>query len=317
MNTNFIGFSILVCTYNGLSKLPNTLKHLDELSLTTNIDYEIIVIDNASSSDIYFELSDFLKSLKRKEKFYFFKESMSGKNYALILGIQKSKYNWIIVCDDDNWLCKDYLLVASTLIDNYPDVSIFGGKSKMVLTDSLSTPDWLNDNLLRYACGSQYPKSGYVTYRQDIWGAGSIYSKAYLEKALLRHSLILTNQRGEDSEIFYRIILLGSKAFYSDKLFFHHYLSSERLTYDNHLKMTNCDLQSQLVLEKYKYFIKYLYLNKSKKLSFIKWYFYGLLKFLGIKFITKNFKFNLMINIHTPFCNDNHLLQIKKYYNSI
>ena len=282
MIPNIIGFSIVICTHNGVPHIFNTLKYLDTLNLNVGLDYEVIIVDNQSSTDSHSEINHFVTSLQRQYRFSLFKEPQKGKDFALLFGIKKSKYNWIIVCDDDNYIHPNYIIVASSLISKFSDVVLFGSRSIPCFPHNSIVPNWFFENSLKYACGKQYKESGYVSYRQDLWGAGSIIRKDVLLKVLTSSSILLSNMRGEDTEIFYRIIILGYRVYYSNDLCFSHQMTEDRLILENHLKMMSIDEKSKIILTKYNQFIKYYLLNTHRILNIAKWSLVGFIKYLGI-----------------------------------
>jgi glycosyltransferase involved in cell wall biosynthesis len=314
MNSEFTGFSIIVCTHNGVSRLSNTLQHLDNLKLDIDIEYEVIVVDNASVTDSNSEIIKLFSALQRIDRFTLLHEPQKGKDLALLLGIKKLKYKWVIVCDDDNWLNSDYIVIAKSLIYKFSDAVVFGSRSIPCFSNESIVPKWFVENSLKYACGKQYENSSYVSYRQDLWGAGCIYRKDVLFNALTVSNLLLSKTRGEDSEIFYRIIILGHKAYYSDDLFLYHHITDDRLDFENHLKMMAIDEKSKPTLDKYNQFIKYYFLNNKRILSILKWNLIGFLKYLGINIYRNSHKSTLMISLMTSFINDKDFRRIKEFY---
>jgi glycosyltransferase involved in cell wall biosynthesis len=315
--SNYTDFSILVCSYNGEFRLLKTLAYLDNLNIISGINYEVILIDNASSDNTQKIFTDFILASKNPGIYKFISVPKKGKDFALKAGLVKSLFNWIIVCDDDNLLSHDFLIKARFLIQTYSDVVAFGSKSYPVFSVQSKLPEWFNDNPLRYACGEQYPFSGYVSYKQDIWGAGSICLKSALSIALFSQDLLLSNKRGEDTELFYRLILQGSKVYYSNELVIGHCISNDRLSFENHSKMLDDDKSSKAILNKYNVFIKYYTSNNNLFLSKCKWFLFGFFRKFGLLIFYDLSKFDLMINIFTPFGNDNHFRVIKNYYKSL
>src|SRR5690348_8092021 len=46
-----LGISVVICTYNGAERLPQTLAHLAAQEDTGTIAWEVLVVDNASTDD--------------------------------------------------------------------------------------------------------------------------------------------------------------------------------------------------------------------------------------------------------------------------
>ena len=316
-NSELIEFSILVCTLNGEFRLNETLKYLDNLIPSDKINHEVIVIDNSSSDNTESVFREFTRYSRDSSIYNYISVLQKGKFYALKKGVEISKYKWIIVCDDDNLLMPDFLIIARSLILKYIDVVAFGSKSILHSSTHDQLPLWFQENTLRYACGEQYPFSGYVSYKQDIWGAGSIYLKSSLEVALFSQDLILTSQRGEDTEIFYRIILQGLKVYYSNDLIIMHSIANNRLNFESHIKMLEHDKFSRCILNKYNAFIKYYFLNKRPNFTRLKWCLLGLINRLMFSLVFKDTKYEWLVNIYTPFGHDKHFKAIKRFYSSL
>lgn len=308
-----ISFTILICTHNGNSRLPKTIEKICGLKLSEFISAEVIIVDNASSSSFEQDFFNWFSTYDKSISFKYVYESQKGKDFALSTGIKIASGDWVIVCDDDNWLDSNFLLSAATLINKYKDLSAIGARSNPVFDSGFSPPLWFEDSALQYACGEQYKFSGYLNYRQVIWGAGSVYSKTYLDLALHTSKLLLSNRRGEDSEIFYRIILLGGKIYYSNELFFEHYMPANRLVEEKHSQMMTDDQESNIILNKYNKFIKYYFLNHKKLISIIKWNFFGLLmRFKLIKIVVD--KQYLLFEIFRLNSGDNDFKKIRDFY---
>jgi glycosyltransferase involved in cell wall biosynthesis len=77
------------------------------LAQETELNYEIIVVDNNSSDHTFSLVEQF-----SKEKVIFLREKNAGKVNALKKGVSYSSGELIIICDDDNYLNKNYLDVA-------------------------------------------------------------------------------------------------------------------------------------------------------------------------------------------------------------
>ena len=98
------GISIVICTYNGVSRLGTTLKSIFSLQIVACIDWELIIIDNASNENT----SQFCENLIQEYGFIaksrVVLESRVGCNHARRRGIDEAQYNWLLFCDDDNHL---------------------------------------------------------------------------------------------------------------------------------------------------------------------------------------------------------------------
>src|SRR5688500_1328738 len=99
-----LGISVIVCTYNGAALLPETIRHIAQLHVRPDIDWEFIIIDNASTDDsAQVALSEWSK-YRSSVRFSLLTQPRQGLTYARELALEKSKYEFVLFCDDDNWL---------------------------------------------------------------------------------------------------------------------------------------------------------------------------------------------------------------------
>src|SRR6187402_822059 len=98
-----LGFSIIVCTYNGASRLEQTIKHLAGLTIPPGHKTELILVDNASTDNTV--------AITQKRQ---------GKGFAIETGYDAASYSYILTVDDDNWLDADYLTIATRLFQQHP-----------------------------------------------------------------------------------------------------------------------------------------------------------------------------------------------------
>jgi glycosyltransferase involved in cell wall biosynthesis len=229
------GISILICTYNGATRLPETLRHLALQSMRQGISWEIIVVDNAST-DNTFELvtTEWAKYGVQNIDFTVVKEPKPGKIHALETGVQLVKYAYFIHCDDDNQLSKNYVQITYDILESNPRIGAVGGQS-IAITDSGVLPDWFEAYKEGYAVGEQGTVSGDITSRGFLFGA-SLGTRSELYKEIYRDfpSFLVGRQgallsSGEDSEYCQRLILRDYKLYYETGLIFHHYIPEERL----------------------------------------------------------------------------------------
>lgn len=122
MTSEQVSLSVVICTHNpNVSHLTRTL---DALRLQT-LDYdnwELLVIDNASSSSVESNHSIAWHPLGRHVR-----EDRLGLTHARLRGISESNGETIIFVDDDNILAPDYLKNALAIGTNRPYLAAWGG----------------------------------------------------------------------------------------------------------------------------------------------------------------------------------------------
>jgi glycosyltransferase involved in cell wall biosynthesis len=229
------GVSVLVCCYNSALRLPETIKHLALQQVPQHISWEIIIIDNASTDNTgETAYKEWDKYQLPNIGFKVLNEPVPGKHYALNTGISCSAYEYVIICDDDNWLYNDYIEKAWQIMQSDPTVGAAGGQGIAIAEAEL--PEWFGQSQHSYAVGKQGDKTGYLPNSKYIWGAGMIFRKSLYNKVYKNLPSFLTGPntdtlaRGEDVEFCFRVLLAGYKLYYNEGLIFKHYLPKERLT---------------------------------------------------------------------------------------
>jgi len=235
------GVTVLICTYNGKKNLPLTLSYLAKQKVEPRTPWEILLIDNASSDNSAQVASDTWSKYKGQVPLTILRENKPGKDNAIDLGLQKAKYSFVVICDDDNWLQENYVQLAYSIMTKNPEIGMLGGKGVASFEEDCVVPKWFDRFQKYYAVGSQNFLSGEITnywpvYR-FIWGAGAVINlKAYLFLKRNNFKRILTFEkypavaRSEDVELSLAIWLTGYKLWYDERLIFQHFISKGKLT---------------------------------------------------------------------------------------
>jgi len=232
---NASGISVIVCCYNSAARLPETIRHLALQQVPAEIPWEVIIINNSSTDDTpAIAKIEWDKYQLPQVGFKIVDEEKPGLSNAREKGINTSVFNYIVFCDDDNLLNKNYLNIAFNILAKNDNIAAVGGQSTAI--SDVTIPAWFESSKNNYAVGQQAKNSGDVTCRKYLWGSGITIRKERYIKAFLNFPSILTGRKGdelssgEDSEMCMRFILMGYQLYYSDELIFKHYIAAERLT---------------------------------------------------------------------------------------
>jgi glycosyltransferase involved in cell wall biosynthesis len=303
------GISVLICTHNGSKNLPQTLTHLAKQKINDDLCWEIILIDNNSTDNSKEMASAIWKDLDYPTALSLFDEPMLGKDLAVDLGLSKVQYKYVVICDDDNWLCDTYINQAyNTMITN-PEIGILGGRN--VASFESPPPSWFLSYQTYFAVGTQNIVSGEIRHYwpkyRFLWGAGSVINmQAYLLLKDNGFSRILSVKkypkvaRSEDVELCFAIWLAGYKVWYESELILQHYISNDRLKWDYLMKIIKPSISSMHYLRPYQIFIfagdKYNPID-SFWLDYIKYYGKNVSKnLLSLQYI--KILFRLMMRKH-------------------
>jgi glycosyltransferase involved in cell wall biosynthesis len=263
------GVTVILCTFNGALRLRKTVQHIAVQVTKQKLDWELIFVDNASTDNSSQVVADEWQKYDLKHvPITMLKERKAGKIYALEQAFSKAKFEYGVICDDDNWLSSEYLATIYNILENDPAIGAVGGQG-IAITDNGHLPDWFKEYEEGYAVGTQSDESGDVTERGHLWGAGlgtrtALYRKMYEGfPSLLTGRLGQKLTAGEDAEYCQRLVLAGYKLFYDSRLIFHHYMPESRLTVHYRDRLFRGFIESDRILSKY--YIANELKNEAKK----------------------------------------------------
>lgn len=253
------GVSVIICTYNGKSKLDATLSHLINQKL--NVPCEIVLVDNASTDGTKSFIEDWWATNNTSNiTLRVFSQPIPGKSYAQDLGYAKANFEYLLVCDDDNWLCSSYIQTAYDIMEQDMQIGALGGWCEAVFESP--KPNWFDVHAKYFAVSKQGTKSGDITNKKGcLYGAGMMLRKSHwLELKRIGFEHLLSCRKGDslssggDTEYCFALRLLGYEIWYDDRLYFKHFMTSGRLnlaylsrlrkamTYSNFVLWTYLDL---------------------------------------------------------------------------
>ncbi len=253
------GFSIITCCYNSAEKLRETVSYISRLDIPSNTSFELIIIDN-NSLDHTLDIAQQLTKEYSTIDIVVDTELKSGKVHALSKALQMSRYKYIIICDDDNWLSHDYLHVALGLMERDDSIGIIGGMG--VIKKEMVLPSWFTSLQNAWAVGKQADEPGEIkTVLPAVWGAGMVVRKSAWNEVIQRGFIgFLTGRKsdivtmtGEDTELCIVVRQLGFKIFYEEKLCYTHDVSTNRLTWKSLKKLWEGFSRSSVYFDMYKY----------------------------------------------------------------
>ncbi|HEX9513713.1 MAG TPA: glycosyltransferase [Puia sp.] len=248
------GVSVIICSYNGADKLPATLKSLSEQIVLPGIPFEIVLINNNSTDDTASVVRQTWASLDEPFPLRIFDQPIPGLSYARAMGIMSAQYEYLIFCDDDNWLCKDYLSKVYSLFRTKAEIAMIGGVGEPVFEKP--PPAWFYElEGFGYALGTEGRQTGYVDL---VYGAGMAIRKSVLENITGRNfAFVLSDRNGKglssggDSELCLLICLTGNKIFLDTSLVFQHFMTKDRMNWKYYLRLRRSFGKANAYLELY------------------------------------------------------------------
>jgi hypothetical protein len=227
------GLSVIICSYNAQSRITPTLEALAKCEAKFPV--EVILVDNNSSDQTVPTARAAWERLACSYQFRILNEPRPGKYFAQKTGVIEACHEFIVFCDDDNWLSVDYLSRAAEVL-SCPTVGAVSGLAEPVFEVPphpfvYSHGSWL-------ALGIQALSSGDVTHsRGYVWGAGLGARRSNLLKIyqcpglpiLVGPTGELSAARGEDNELCWALTVLNTTLVYDDKLRLRHYMPESRI----------------------------------------------------------------------------------------
>lgn len=261
------GISVIICCYNSAWVIEETLQYLFNQKISSNISWEIVLVDNNSTDETSIIVKEsFSKyNLKNIDARLVF-EATPGLTNARNKGVAEARYEYLLFCDDDNFLSEYYLQKVFDIMEGNTSIGACGGKG-IALMRECGEPAWFKQHQHSYATGSQNNRISSEPLR--LYGAGVCFRKTALndikangfEPQLTGRTgtLLLA---GEDTELTSAIKLLGYHLYTSDELQFFHLLQKRRLEETYLLKMYKGFGIAEAVLYFYKRETNRIY-NKS------------------------------------------------------
>ena len=230
------GVSVIICCYNSRSRLTPTLQALADQQFTFKVDWEIILVDNASTDGTASFAAGLWDSLHTGVLMQTVYENQAGQGFARKSGLNHARFEYVLFCDDDNWLSKNYVEGIFEILDTHPTIGACGGKGVAVFEKD--KPEWFDEYAEAYATGPQdiTNNEGRIL---NLYGAGLGVRVSALNKLSQNGFKPLLNGRAgqklsssDDTEMTYALVLSGYELAYDEGLSFQHYLPASRLTLD-------------------------------------------------------------------------------------
>jgi glycosyltransferase involved in cell wall biosynthesis len=248
------GVSIIICCHNGSQRLPETIKHIAQQVVPAYIPWELIFVDNDSTDHSAAVAKSEWQRHRADTYLKIIYEPVPGLSHARARGFKEARYEYMIMCDDDNWLASDYVHNVYNIMLERPNVGALGGFGKLVYEIDPPTAE------LSYifAAGEQAPRSGKVPDNK-LYGAGCVIRnsayKSLLDKgfkSILKDRNGAELSSGGDYELCLSLAISGWDVWYDDRLLFTHFITRERLRWDYYLRYARESSKCFNVLTSYK-----------------------------------------------------------------
>lgn len=265
------GVSIVICCFNSAIRLPETIRHIALQEVPNDIPWELIVVNNNSTDNTTtIALAEIQKYETLVSRSKIVDEPMAGLSYARQKGVSVATYEYLVFCDDDNWLDTNYTNIAYKTLNSNAKIGAVGGQS--IEISEAKFPDWWDDYKSGYAVGKQAENTGDISYRKYLWGSGLAFKKTLFTKAFKHIPSLLTDRKGNelssggDSELCMRFLLMGYQLYYDESLKFKHYIDPNRLTWSYRKQLFQGFTYSSEILNAYGQYITILQTSLKERL---------------------------------------------------
>lgn len=252
------GVSVIICCYNSSHRLPKTLEYLAKQTTSADLLWEVIVVNNNSTDNTSEVTIAEWNKYQTKTSLILVNEPTPGLSSAREKGISISNYDYIVFCDDDNWLSPNYIESANKVLDENDKIAAVGGINNG--SYEIEPPKWMRSFEPAYAIGKQGESDFEILEgARYLVGAGMAFKKkAYQEVKKKKFHFFLTDRIGNkivsggDVELCFLFKLIGYKIAYTSELVLEHYMPASRLTKAYLVNMWRHYSYSWLVFEAYK-----------------------------------------------------------------
>lgn len=233
------GISVIICCYNSSERLPETIKHLALQQVPEAVKWEVIIVDNASTDGTAAAATaEWAKYKLSHVPFSIVDQPIAGLSHARDMGISNARYDYLLFCDDDNWLCDDYVERCFKIMNSDNQVGVLGGCGLI----EAEQPALLSEQQLKFT--TVWGPQTWAADSHWVYGAGSVYRKSILLELKNANWRQVTTGRigkkllsGEDVEICLMNYLMGYKIIADDNLKFKHFVPLKRQNIDYILKV--------------------------------------------------------------------------------
>lgn len=222
--------TIIVCTYNRVDSLCETLRALKSQRINSTREWEVIVVDNNSKDHTRSVVEEMQQEWPHLR--YEF-EPQQGLSYARNIGIACARGELILFTDDDVLPEPDWVENTLAGMEKHK-AEACGGFIAPIW--EVPPPPWLTERFYGFLAVRNDRKDDYVieSLSQAPFGANMAFRKSIFNSLGLfdttrgRQGKVLAS--GEDWEMFERILASGMKAVFLGKSRVHHKVEAFRLT---------------------------------------------------------------------------------------
>lgn len=250
------GVSVVICCFNSSSRLNHTINCLNSQVETTGIQWEVIIVDNASTDNTVEVARN--EWIREDVELRIIDEPKPGLSNARKKGLDSANFSFVSFIDDDNWVENLWVNKVYNRMKSNPAIGILGGKGKPVFEKE--KPPWFDKDQRAFAVGEQSLQSGKVNH--ELYGAGlSVRLQAWRNLVESGFDFLLSDRKGivitsgGDTEICLAVLLSGYDVYYDDSLNFFHFIPGQRLNWKYLVRLYSSFGRSAPIIHIYRSFL--------------------------------------------------------------
>ncbi len=231
-----LDFTVVIATYNGADRLGAVLDRLRRQIATTDIAWEIIVVDNNSTDHTRVVVQRYQAQWPQVVPLRYAFEPQQGAGFARHHGTKVAHSPLIGYLDDDNLPWINWVRSAYRFGQQNPQVGVYGSRIRGKFATSPPANFERIASLLALTDRGSQP----IPYRPEAKvlppGAGLVVRRqAWLDNVPEERTLAEKfgqREAGEDLEVVLRIQRAGWPVWYNPHMLMHHVIPAHRLTRD-------------------------------------------------------------------------------------
>ena len=253
-----LGVSIAICTHNGENLLPCTISHLKRQCIGDDLDWEVMVIDNAST-DATARVVRECWGDDGPVPMRIIHEPRLGLAYARERAFEEARYEIVSFIDDDNRVMPDWVTTASESMSADSELGALGSCNTAVA--EVLFPEWFWRWAHYYAAHASCRSESATLERWILVGAGmTIRKSAWQDLKRNNFGFRLTGRVGkslstcEDLELGCAIQLAGWKIRVEPRLKLQHFMTPNRLQWRYLRNLARATGEAMALLDSYFFF---------------------------------------------------------------
>lgn len=271
----------IVFGYNSAERIEKVLTCLLNQNIPDDVAFSILIMTNAENDNTKQRAEEFWIKQNSSINLAFIHEPKPGLIHSREAAIANSNEDVLVFVDDDNYLDKDYITGAISVLNTNPEVAIVCGNNHPYF--KISPPDWYLQHIKVLAAGYQGDMTGDITEKKGFaWGAGMVVRNRLLKQlfnAGFGFTKITKDNKlmpfADDTELSYMMRLAGYKIFYNEKMHLEHEVPEFKVTEKYLIEISYAQGFSSVILDPFFYYFKKGFYTKHQiKIIWLKEVFY-------------------------------------------